>query len=206
MTYPTQETKFNLSEYDPSLDLSDKFYCKSGFREYPDHHCKISYYISQPFIKSFRNAIDIGCRDGEYTRYLLRDFQHVYAFDPRTRKFFPKNVDVTKVTHFGVPLGNSNDPAIRIRNEDRLKGKGENRGWFYLDEFDLPEIDYIKIDTDGYEYAIIQGALKTITKFWPVINLEVYFEKETLEWVQKELGYKIVAVCPRGYDHILVKE
>lgn len=204
--YPTEPTKFNETEFDPILAETDTFYCKSGFRDYPDHHCKTAYYLSKPFIKQFRTAIDIGCRDGEYTRYLIRDFKNIFAFDPRTRKFFPKNVDTTRVTHFGVPLGDSTEPAERIRNSDRLKGKGENRGWFYLDQFNIENVDYIKIDTDGYEKAIINGAMKTITKYWPVINLEVYFEKETLDFVINKLGYKVVAVCPRGYDHILIKE
>jgi hypothetical protein len=137
---------------------------------------------------------------------LIRDFENIFAFDPRTRKFFPKNVDTTRVTHFGVPLGDSTQPAERIRNTERLKGKGENRGWFYLDQFNLKDVDYIKIDTDGYEKAIISGAMQTITAYWPVINLEVYFEKETLDFMINELGYTVKAVCPRGYDHILVKE
>jgi len=204
MNYPIEPTKFNPTEYDPAIEPIDKFYCKTGFKEYPDHHCKVSYYLSKPFIKSFRNAIDIGCRDGEYTRYLLRDFQHVYAFDPRTRKFFPKNVDISRVTHFGVPLGDSTNPAERIGNESKVKGKFS--GWHYLDEFEIKDVDYVKIDTDGFERAIFNGGMKTITTYWPVINLEVYFERDTLEWVQKELGYRVVAVCPRGYDHILVKD
>jgi hypothetical protein len=78
--------------------------------------------------------------------------------------------------------------------------------FYCLDDFNLQNIDYIKIDTDGYEMANIKGGLKTITRDWPVIVLEVFFEKETLKYVTEELGYKIKAICPRGWDHILVKE
>jgi len=206
MNWPTEPTKFNPTEYNPSNEPIDRFHLKKGLVTVDNHHCKDAYYISKPFIKSFRTAIDIGCRDGEYTRYLIRDFKDIYAFDPRTRKFFPKNVDTARVTHFGVPLGDSNEPAERIRNNDAIKGKGGNRGWFYIDQFDFKDVDYIKIDTDGYEQAIINGAMKTITTYWPVINLEVYFETDTLDFVTTELGYKVKATCSRGYDHILVKE
>lgn len=198
--YPIEPTNFAPGMYDPSFVDRDFFYCKVGAAEYPDHHCKLAYELSKPFIKKFRTAIDIGCRDGEYTRYLIRDFQDIFAFDPRTRKFFPHNVDVTRVTHFGVPLGD-NPISERIGNAPI-----GNENFCKLDDFNFTDVDYIKIDTDGYEKAVINGGLKTITTFWPVINLEVYFERDTLDWVQKELGYKIAAVDPRGYDHILIKE
>jgi hypothetical protein len=200
MNYPVKPTVFAPGLFEDSLYERDFFYCKVGAAEYPDHHCKVAYNLSVPFIKSYRTAIDIGCRDGEYTRYLTRDFENVFAFDPRTRKFFPHNVDVTKVTHFGVPLG---DKPISER-----KGNGpiKNENFARLDDFKFEDVDYIKIDTDGYEMAVLNGARQTIEKYWPVINLEVYFERETLEWIQEEWNYKIVAVCPRGYDHILVRE
>lgn len=200
MTYPVEPTNFAPGLFDPSFVERDFFYCKHGPAEYPNHHCKTAYEMSKPFVKNFRTAIDIGCRDGEYTRYLIRDFKDVFAFDPRTRKFFAHNVDVSKVTHFGIPLG---DKPVSDRIGPAPIG---NENFHRLDDFGFTDVDYIKIDTDGYEMAVLNGGMKTITTYWPVINLEVYFERDTLEWIQKELGYKIAAVDPRGYDHILIKE
>jgi hypothetical protein len=207
MSYPVSPTEFNKTLFDPSLEFTDTFYCKSGFRDYPDHHCKTSWEPTKPHIKNFRTAIDIGCRDGEYTRYLTNaNFKSIFCFDPRTRKFFPFNVDTTKVTHFGVALGNGED-TTRRGNTKKVKGKGLNNGGFWkLDDFNITDVDFIKIDTDGFEEAIIAGGLKTITTYWPVISLEVYFEENTLKYMTDELGYKIMGTCPRGYDYILVKE
>ena len=202
MSYFTPPTEFTECFYQPEWHDRDFFYSPDGIAEFPEHHCKLSWLASLPYIKGKRNAIDIGCRDGEYTRYLFNHFQHVYCFDPRFRKYFPFNVDLTKVTHFRIPLGDSPNP-------ERLgRGTGKNmidKVFYCLDDFNLQNIDYIKIDTDGYEMANIKGGLKTITRDWPVIVLEVFFERETLKYVTEELGYKIKAVCPRGWDHILVK-
>ena len=202
MKYPVTPTEYQKDLYQPEWYERDFFYSPDGIQEFPDHHCKMTWLASLPYIKGKRNAIDIGCRDGEYTRYLFNHFQHVYCFDPRFRKYFPFNVDLTKVTHFRSPLGDSPNP-------ERLgRGTGKNmidKVFYCLDDFNLQNIDYIKIDTDGYEMANIKGGLKTITRDWPVIVLEVFFERETLKYVTEELGYKIKAVCPRGWDHILVK-
>ena len=42
-----------------------------------------------------------------------------------------------------------------------------------LDEIDLPKIDYIKIDAEGYEIKVLQGAEGLITRDEPYIHVEV---------------------------------
>ena len=203
MKYPVTPTEYQKDLYQPEWYERDFFYSPDGIQEFPDHHCKMTWLASLPYIKGKRNAIDIGCRDGEYTRYLFNHFQHVYCFDPRFRKYFPFNVDLNKVTHFRIPLGDSPNPERLGRGPDKNM---TDKVFYCLDDFNLQNIDYIKIDTDGYEMANIKGGLKTITRDWPVIILEVFFERETLKYVTEELGYKIKAICPRGWDHVLVKE
>lgn len=202
MNYPIKPTEFKECLYQPEWYVRDFFYSPDGIQEFVNHHCKVTWLVSLPFVQGVRNAIDIGCRDGEYTRYLCNHFQHVYCFDPRVRKFFPYNVDLCKVTHWGIPLGDKQDPERLGRGDSKLI---KDRIFYCLDDFNLKNIDYIKLDTDGYEMAIIKGALKTITRDWPVLVLEVFYEKDTLKYVTEELGYKIKAVCPRGWDHVLVK-
>lgn len=201
MTYPINPTIFKECLYNPDWYAKDFFYSPDGIKEFPDHHCKQTWLKSLPFIKNKRNAIDIGCRDGEFTRYLFNCFEHVYCFDPRVRKYFPYNVDIKKVTHWGIPLGDQSH-SVRLGKKP-IKGQPI---FYCLDDFNLTNIDYIKLDTDGYELANIKGGLKTITQNWPVLVLEVFFEKETIKYVTEELGYKIKTVCPRGWDHVLVKE
>jgi len=72
MTYPITPTAFDKCFYRPEWYDIDFFYSPDGIKEFPEHHCKLSWLASLPYIKEKRNAIDIGCRDGEYTRYLIR--------------------------------------------------------------------------------------------------------------------------------------
>jgi FkbM family methyltransferase len=41
-----------------------------------------------------------------------------------------------------------------------------------LDEFDLPRVDFIKIDVEGMEIEVLQGALQTIEKSKPAMLIE----------------------------------
>jgi len=43
---------------------------------------------------------------------------------------------------------------------------------YRLDDLDLDEVDYIKMDCEGFEYRVIQGGLETIRRCRPVVVLE----------------------------------
>ena len=42
-----------------------------------------------------------------------------------------------------------------------------------LDSFNLKQIDYMKVDAEGYEYNIVQGAKETIERCKPFVHLEM---------------------------------
>ena len=61
-------------------------------------------------------------------------------------------------------------------------------------------VDYIKIDTEGYEYYILKGGEKTIKKNKPIIQLEYniinmkqcnIISEELINYINNELEYKI---------------
>ena len=76
MKYPIQPTKFKEYPYQEEWYARDFFHSPDGIKEFPQHHCKMSWVLSKPYVKSWRNAVDIGCRDGEYARYLQHLFEH----------------------------------------------------------------------------------------------------------------------------------
>ena len=41
-----------------------------------------------------------------------------------------------------------------------------------LDEFEFDDVDFIKIDTEGYETFVIKGAMETLMRCKPVIVVE----------------------------------
>jgi len=204
------------SVYDPTLHrdyLSSKKV--SGIQ--PDNHCKVTYELIKPLLPDRRRAVvDIGSRDGEFAHYIQVDFERVYCFEYRWdypwQKNFSENVDKSNVTLFWQGLSDTAE-SVSSCGTGVLKydGPGKTRttaDLLPLDAFSLQNIDLIKVDTDGFEYKIIQGALETIRRSWPVLVIEQgYFDKkETLKFCVEELGYKHIATCSRDLDHVLIKE
>ena len=197
MNYPVQPTKFQSNTFDWEWYERDFFHSPDGIKEFPNHHCKDTWVKSLPYIKSNRNAVDIGCRDGEYARYLHKHFNHVFCFDYRTRKLFDKNVDLSKITHFKCALGEATK-VISVSGAGSIDtAKVPKEKWYYeqlytLDQFNLQDVDYIKIDVDGYEKKVVQGAIKTIKKYSPLLIFEQ--ENGTTETIDfcKTLGYDVL--------------
>ena len=49
----------------------------------------------------------------------------------------------------------------------------------YIEKKDLEKIDFLKIDTEGYEYSVLKGAYKTIKNLKPaVIQIEVHHDDQ----------------------------
>jgi hypothetical protein len=42
----------------------------------------------------------------------------------------------------------------------------------YVERASIQKIDFIKLDVDGYEYKVIQGATNAITRFKPIMVIE----------------------------------
>jgi len=210
MTYPITPSTFSDNPYDPEWYERDFIYSQDGVKEYPKHHCKGTFLVSLPFVRSFHNAVDIGCRDGEYSRYLQKHFEHVYCFDPRFRKFFPFNVDLAKVTHFTCALGDKDETIEMSGGTHKLvEGKMTSFACFRLDEFELPRVDYIKVDVEGFEKKVLMGAEDTIGRSRPLIVIEqndVCLPGEdrfaAKAWLEAR-GYRHVATCERGWDYVM---
>ena len=196
MSWPISKTIFNDGGFEWSMYDRDFLFTPDRNGEIPDHHCKQTFVKSLPYIISHRNAVDIGCRDGEYTRYLHKHFQHVYCFDYRKRKLFNKNVDLNKITHFQCALGEESKQVLAsgagsLYNQSVPKENWINVQLYALDQFDLDNIDYIKIDVDGFELPVLKGSINTIEKFSPILVLEQENENtEALEFCQY-LGYSV---------------
>jgi FkbM family methyltransferase len=213
--YLPSPTRWPDNPYQKEWADKDYLYLPKGPGIVPDHPCKLTYVLSKPFIKNFRNALDIGCRVGEFTRYLHLDFDHVHAFDPRIWPDFRYNVDLSKVTHYRCALGDEIG-EIRMYAGSHVPTGGNTQSRdvpvYTLDMFDFRDVDYIKIDVEGFEKKVLLGAARTIERCNPLIVIEQndvvlegehrYSAKNYLE----SIGYRQVAVDGRGWDFVMVRD
>ena len=156
------------------------------------------------YVSQWRNAVDIGAHVGEWTRSLSRKFDHVICFEPNPnfRECFNRNIKEHNVTLHPYGLSSHSHNATQGVNathlNDVLGDTEPNDGDIEcrtLDSFNLTGVDYVKIDVDGFEIPLLEGARNTLKINSPTINIEMKRRKRPLI-VQKAkeiltgLGYK----------------
>jgi FkbM family methyltransferase len=211
MNTPIPPTEFPPGLYKPEWFARDYIYTPDGQGEFPNHHCKKTFEVSFPFIKSFNTALDIGARDGEYARYLQNYFAKTYCFDPRNRANFAYNVDLTKTTHFTCALGDERGKIPMFGGtHDPAHGKPHVVQCLRLDDFGFTDVSYMKIDVEGFEKKVLMGGEKLIRRDRPLIVIEqndATLQGESRfaakEWLEQR-GYRHAGTCPRGWDLVMV--
>lgn len=147
-----------------------------------------------PVIRHFGHAVDIGANCGVWTRVLARCFSLVTAFEPS-----PEAIECFCMNNPGTNIWPDLEPDIfngsrvhlhkcalgvepgRLKLNTKLRSSGFTRAdpegdldveVRTLDSFNLPAVDFIKIDVEGFEHPVIKGAVETIQKYRPVVIIE----------------------------------
>jgi len=138
------------------------------------------YLTVRKYCSSFRTAVDVGAHVGYWSSRLVMDYDIVYAFEPDKEhvQCLRKNVlnhklvidsralsDQEQILKFEKKLGNS--------GMSRISDIGVNIQTIPLDKLELCNVDLIKIDVEGHEYPVLLGAKNTITKWRPVLIIEI---------------------------------
>ena len=169
-------------------------------------------FLKMNSIKPIKKICDIGGHVGTWSVPMAqyKDTEMIYAFEPneKVRECFVENTlpFKDKVKVFNVALGNEAGFAWLDIEEENT---GNTRIWIddetplktvevrTLDSFELKDIDYIKIDVEGFELPVLQGAVKTIKESKPFIHVEMKTKRmldkrEDFEKFFKMINYKMI--------------
>ena len=172
---------------------------------------------SLKYVSSYRNALDIGSNIGQWTRPLSKLFDTVICFEPNPnfRECFDKNITESNVVLHPYALSSHQHTAQQGKTDTHLNdkiGDTEPRDGDIecrsLDSFKFTDIDYVKIDVDGFEVPLLEGAKQTLTVNAPVINIEMKRRKRPLTTrratkILNDLGYEYVKTTKS--DEIWIK-
>lgn len=126
-----------------------------------------------------RAAVDVGAHIGLWSFYLARQFDKVVAFEPvaEHRECFIKNVlDQNDVMLYPCALGDHEGSiamhtSVGSSGDSWVNGDGDIP-MKALDSFDLQDVDFIKIDCEGGELAVLKGAEQTLRHCKPCVIVE----------------------------------
>lgn len=172
-------------------------------------------------IKENFTVLDIGAQSGSFSllsKFLPSTTWHSFEPDPTNRNLLEKNLKINNIDNVIVyedALSNEiGEDTFNINpNQRGLNTLGKNLKRFKENEslkikiklntidnlFSNTKIDFIKIDTEGAEYNIINGAREVLKKYKPAIFLECedanlqqfnLTEKKLRELI-RDIGYKI---------------
>ena len=134
------------------------------------------------YVKNFNSAIDAGANYGLMSYNLNSKFSKIHAFevDISVRECLRKNVEkfqLDNVVVYDYGLSDKEETVSLIYNKHSFgtsvnKNQSGECPCTTIDSFNFQDIDFIKMDCEGYEPYILRGAENTIKKFKPVILME----------------------------------
>lgn len=144
--------------------------------------------LLKPFIPLHGVVFDIGAFIGDHTIFYsnaVGEKGKVYAFEPSKEAFecLDYNLNYKPNTFvYNMALGNTKGFVSTNEVEDNagMNFITESEKGVILDTLDnfvennnITQIDFIKIDVEGYELEVLKGAEKSINKFKPTLLIEL---------------------------------
>ena len=157
-----------------------------------------------PYIQNFRRGIDVGFRGGDFAKNMLPYFDDVVGFEFRLKS---KKFKVENLLVYGVALGDSETTSFTSMNAGRIKGSGPREVKIKKqDSYGYTDVDFIKIDVEGYEPKVLLGAKQTIDRCNPVLCVEINRDDNYSQWLLESWGYELQEVDHlQGHDFIFTR-
>ena len=161
-----------------------------------------TYAFARKHMTRFGIALDIGCDEFAITGHLAREFQHTHCFDFRDKTaMMRKHVkDPTRVTFHHTALGDTESIRYSKKGVGRIKSDQPHGNSTLpvkvktLDSYQIRDVDFIKMDVEGYEPRVLQGGMETIERYSPAILCEINQGDFSARKILESIGYKCVDV------------
>jgi len=146
------------------------------------------------FCKNFRLAVDVGAHVGLWSRVMALDFAKVKGFEPMAEHAACWRVNMAHAAHASLTEcalgevegivrvqtrtpGSSGDTGVDpVAERSSLRAAvdegGQEAAIFRLDKFELEDVDFMKIDCEGYEIFVLRGAEETLRRCKPCVIVE----------------------------------
>lgn len=133
-------------------------------------------------VTCMRVAVDAGGHIGIFSDRMAKVFEAVHTFEPNPTNFECLKHNLARyknVTIHNVALSDTNGTCTTVQGDannsgdisiDPTQGDIPRRT---LDSFNLKDVGFIKIDTQGHETQIIRGARDTLQRCRPVMLIEL---------------------------------
>ena len=188
--------------------------------------------------------IDIGANIGTTSLMMSRyisDNCYIHSFEPVYHKILDMNITQNNLTNKVkiYPIGLSDKSEIlkgglidfslkanygftQIDNLEKADDNFEHKIYTKtLDSFNIPNVSFMKIDVEGFERAVLDGAINTIINNTPTILIEIWCTsknaiiKNKLENTELKkqydvfeilfnLGYICIPVSPTSDDFLFI--
>ena len=185
------------------------------------------------YVENWGFAIDIGANIGLWSKDLSSYFDRLVCFEPNPycEDYLKKNINLDKSKINSCALGEKNEiknlfihplnsGASSFVNKTKIgfqKDSGAIYGEFpketlqknvevkKLDDFNYNNIDFIKIDVQGYELSVLKGAYNTLKLNNPILCIEEDnpSNSETIPFLEN-LNYVVVDVIVK--EHVFKKK
>jgi FkbM family methyltransferase len=144
------------------------------------------------FVDPARDAVDVGANIGLYTLQLSKIARAVHAFEPnpmvratlsaaelRNVKIYPvalssragSSTFYIPLAEYGAIHGWGSLESGRCPSVDREYSVDVQTAT--LDSFELTDVSFIKIDVEGHEMGVLEGARATLSENRPTVLIEV---------------------------------
>lgn len=169
-----------------------------------------------PHVKARKSCIQAGGNVGVFAKRLAREFEYVYTFEPDPDNFacLARNVEEKNVFKIQAALGSKGDNCTLGREPGNCGANYIQANGpipvLAIDSLAITSVGLIYLDTEGWEYFVLVGGIRTITEYKPVLVIEdkglstrYGIDRGVCEKFLSAYGYKVQDRLNDGKDVIL---